>query len=115
MSRSGWLGLAALCVLLAACDKNTPLMDKVLDGDKAAVDRMLAVGTPVDARNGYGWTALSHAARLGNTELVVLLLDHGADITARDQDGWPPLLRAAMKDHAATVRKMLSRGTTVNI
>src|SRR3569832_2425713 len=100
MSRSGRWGMAALCVLLAACDKNTPLMDKVLDGDKAAVDRLLAAGTPVDARNGYGWTAQTHATHHNKTELVALLLDHDTKNNARDQDGWTPLMRAAMKDHA---------------
>src|SRR3569833_1802013 len=110
-----WAGCAALCVLLAACDKNTSLMEKVVDGDKAAVGQMIAGGAKVDERNAYGWTALSHAARLGNTELVGLLLDHGADVNAADQSGWTPLIRAAMKGHADTVRVLLSRGAAVNM
>src|SRR3569833_4175810 len=95
-----WAGCAALCVLLAACDKNTSLKEKVVDGDKAAVGQMIAGGAKVDERNAYGWTALSHAARLGNTELEGLMLDHGADEFVADQSGWTPLKRDALLSHA---------------
>jgi ankyrin repeat protein len=106
--------LAAACTLVAACDKNTPLMDKVVAGDKAAVSALIAKGADVNARNNYGWTALSHAARAGNAELVKLLLAHGADVNARDQSGWTPLMRAAMKGHVDVVRVLLEHGAAVN-
>ena len=85
MRRIAWMILVAACALVAACDKNTPLMDKVVAGDAAAVSALIAKGADVNARNNYGWTALSHAARAGNAELVKLLLAHGADVNARDQ------------------------------
>jgi hypothetical protein len=88
MRRIAWMILAATCALVAACDKNTPLMDKVVAGDAAAVSALIAKGADVNASNNYGWTALSHAARAGNVELVKLLLAHGADVNARDQSGW---------------------------
>ena len=109
-----WVVLVSTCVLVAACDKNTPLMDKVVAGDTAAVEALIAKGTDVNAKNNYGWTALSHAARAGNAELVKLLLVHGADVNTRDQSGWTPLMRAAMKGHAETVRILLEHGAAVN-
>ena len=57
------LCVAALSVLLMACDNNTPLMEKVIEEDAAAVELMLAQGNDIEARNNYGWTALMHAAR----------------------------------------------------
>lgn len=114
MRRIVWIVVVAGCALLAGCDKNTPLMDKVVAGDRAAVSAMIAKGADVNARNNYGWTALSHAALIGNTELVKLLLAHGADVNAHDQSGWTPLMRAAMKGHAAVVKVLLQHGATVN-
>lgn len=114
MRRLAWMVLVAGCAMAAACDKNTPLMDKVVAGDATAVSALIAKGADVNARNSYGWTALSHAARAGNTELVKLLLAHGADANARDQSGWTPLMRAAMKGHAEAVRVLLEHGAAVN-
>jgi len=114
MRHRAWLVLVMGCMLMAGCDKNTPLMDKVVAGDSAAVSALIAKGADVNARNNYGWTALSHAARAGNAELVKLLLAHGADINARDKSGWTPLMRAAMKGHVATVQVLLDHGAAVN-
>ena len=36
--RMAWTILLAGCALLAACDKNTPLMEKVIADDPAAVE-----------------------------------------------------------------------------
>ena len=107
MRRYTWIILVMACALLTACDNNTPLMKKVLKGDTAAVSALIAKGADVNARNSYGWTALSHAARIGNAELVKLLLVHGADVNTHDQSGWTPLMRAAMKGHTETVRVLL--------
>jgi len=115
MRRLAWIVLAVACLALAACDKNTPLMDKVVAGDKAAVSELIAKGADVNAKNNYGWTALSHAARAGNAQLVKLLLEHGADVNSRDQSGWTPLMRAAMKGHVDVVRVLLEHGAEVNV
>ena len=114
MRRVAWLIMAVGCALVAACDKNTPLMDKVVADDAAGVSALIAKGVDVNARNNYGWTALSHAARAGNAELVELLLAHGADVNARDQSGWTPLMRAAMKGHVEAVKVLLAHGAAVN-
>jgi ankyrin repeat protein len=53
-------------------------------GNTAAVDLMLDVGFPVDARGDDGGTPLHAAAYNGSVETVRLLLDRGGDLHARD-------------------------------
>jgi ankyrin repeat protein len=56
-------------------------------GDAAAVELMLDVSFPIDARSdGHGATALHTAAYAGSVETVTLLLSRGADLEARDAD-----------------------------
>src|SRR3569833_3668839 len=73
-----WAGCAALGVLLAACDKNTSLMEKVVDCDKAAGGQMIAGGAKVDERNAYGWTALSPSTTFSIRDVF---LSHAASST----------------------------------
>ena len=107
----------SLCavLLLTGCDGNTPLMKKVLHEDVEGTKTVLAQGVDINARNNYGWTALMHAARLGNSELTRILLEHGADINAQNEDGWTALMRAALKGDVATVKVLLDHGADVNI
>jgi hypothetical protein len=57
-------------------------------GDLAAVDLMLGLGFPIEARrestDDDGATALHAAAYAGAADVVALLLDRGADLGARD-------------------------------
>ena len=57
-------------------------------GNLAAVELMLELGFPIDARreatDDDGATALHAAAWAGSSETVALLLERGADLTARD-------------------------------
>lgn len=89
--RSFVVGSWALVALAAAGQAASPADDPgeqlrraAAAGDRAAVERSLAAGTPVDATNRYGATALSYAADHGHREIVALLLDRGADPNHRD-------------------------------
>ena len=53
-------------------------------GDVAAVELMLDVGFPIDARGEDGATPLHAAAAAGSIEVVRLLLDRGANVHAQD-------------------------------
>ena len=100
---------------LAGCDKNTPLMDKVMHEDVSAARDLVDGGVDINARNAYGWTALMHAARVGQDELVTLLLKHGADIDARSDDGLTALMRAVVKGHEGVVRILLKHGARIDL
>ncbi|RMH14976.1 MAG: ankyrin repeat domain-containing protein [Gammaproteobacteria bacterium] len=109
-------GMLLLGLLVTACDRNTPLMEKVIEGDLAGVKKMLSEAPgQVDVQNNYGWTALSHAVRLGNVEITRLLIEAGADVNVRDKNGWTPLLRAALKGHDKIVAILLEHDAKVNV
>src|SRR5690348_13942382 len=75
----------------------------VVCGDLAGLERAIASGANVDARDGYGWTPLCWAAGRGDTASVKKLLEHGADVFARGNDGRTPysIAAAASKVEAA--------------
>ncbi len=118
--------------------ENTSLLDRLTDadlgtivhaadaGNTAAVQLMLDLGFPVDARGGEdGATPLHAAAGSGSVEVVRLLLDHDADINARDTT-WDcaPIVWATVgsgmrlgrnphPDWVATVQTLMAAGASV--
>jgi len=107
-----WL---VLLLSLIGCDKNTPLMDKVMHEEMTAAKDLVDGGVDINARNAYGWTALMHATRVGHEDLVNLLLNHGADVNAQSDDGWTALMRAAVKDHEKIAGILLKHGARVDL
>jgi ankyrin repeat protein len=64
----------------------------------SCVPLLLAVGAPVDGRQGGGFTALHEAAIRRRTDLSELLLAFGADPTLRADDGRDAAAMAAGND-----------------
>ena len=58
--------------------------------------------------------SLHEAARLGQTETVIALIDEGADILAKDDDGNTPLHLATSSGQTETVIALIDRGANVN-
>jgi hypothetical protein len=48
---------------------------------------LLAIGTPIDARDLQGKTPLMHCIMEGDRESAAFFLEHGADVNAQDEDG----------------------------
>ncbi len=61
-------------------------------------------------RYSRGDTALHHATRNGDLEIVIHLVDHGADVNATSDNGHFPLYCAAGHGHAETTRYLLENG-----
>ena len=102
-----------LASLLSACDGNTELMKHTISGEVVEATAVLDKGGDVNAVNNYGWTALAHAARQGDSEMVVLLLERGAVIDTQDQRGWTALMRATSKGRVDIIDLLISKGADV--
>jgi hypothetical protein len=93
-------------------------------GNTAAVELMIDLGFPVNARSDDGGTPLRAAAYSGSAETAHLLLDRGADLEARDTTWeFTPLVWATVgsgerptrnpqADWVATVRALLAAGAS---
>ena len=79
-------------------------------GDVDGMQKALAAGADVNARDDKGWTALMHAADKGYILLVEPLLAAGADANLHRADGVTALFIAAMRGHSEIVATMLKAG-----
>ena len=74
-------------------ERNTPLMNYVINGDKEAVEYLLIKGALVNIKNRQGETALMLAFERPNEDdencfnIVALLLTHAADTEIKNRDG----------------------------
>ncbi|XP_044764260.1 ankyrin repeat domain-containing protein 50-like isoform X2 [Coccinella septempunctata] len=62
----------------------------------------------------HGQAALHVAARLGQTEVVKVLLEAGAGVDEADIDGWTPLRAAAWGGHTEVVELLVKHGCTLD-
>lgn len=98
---------------------NRPLRDSDLPaaamaGDLAAVERLLALGTPVDGRDAQGCTALLRAAGAGQRNIVEYLLRVGANPTLAAHTGATPLSAAVSMRQGEIVEALLVGGAPVD-
>lgn len=78
--------------------------------DVAEIERLLAAGAELEARDARGYSPLMLAAYLGQTAAVDRLLAAGADPNSRDGAGNTVLMGAAFKGYGQLVRKLVAAG-----
>ncbi|KAM0270232.1 hypothetical protein ACHAQH_009514 [Verticillium albo-atrum] len=83
--------------------KDTAIIEAASDGNLQKVADLIHVGMDVNAKDRWGWTALSMAAYGGFPAIARLLLDNGADLNNVDVDGDTPLDLAANRGHTDMV------------
>lgn len=116
MTRINLLLLCTFLGLTARADKITDLCAAAGKGDLAQVTALLTeTPTLVSSRGNNQWTPLFFAARAGQKEVVIYLLDHGAEVNATDNTGATPLHVAAENGHPQTIDTLLNRGASIDL
>lgn len=77
------------------------------------VKLLLEFGTPANAQQHGGWTALHAAAQHGDVEMAEILVQNGADISARADNQQRPLDLAVLKAHQKMVDFLESHGAAL--
>ncbi|KAE8308763.1 hypothetical protein BDV41DRAFT_567916 [Aspergillus transmontanensis] len=96
-------------------DGSTPLIDKIMAGDRKAIQELLDAGADVNGSHSSGGTPLSVASHKGDLETVSLLLRKGARVNIQDSDGFSPLMYAIEGGHVDIVRVLLKHGANANL
>uniref|UniRef100_A0A3Q1G5Q6 Uncharacterized protein n=1 Tax=Acanthochromis polyacanthus TaxID=80966 RepID=A0A3Q1G5Q6_9TELE len=92
----------------------TPLLEAIINNHIEVARYLIQNGACVYHIDGY--TGLHHAAKLGNLEIVGMLLETGqVDVNAQDSGGWTPIIWAAEHKHVDVIKSLLNRGADVSI
>lgn len=82
---------------------DTEIIEAASNGQLKQVAKLISLGTDVNARDKWDWSALSMCGYGGHKEIARLLLDHGADLDNVDVDGDTPTSLAAQRGHTELV------------
>lgn len=83
-------------------------------GDRPAVEQLIASGSDVDAKDETDFTALHWAARKGHTSVVEFLINANADINVEGKNSMTALHWAAHQGHTSVVELLITAGANVN-
>lgn len=81
---------------------------------RVAAERLIAAGAEVDAENEYGVTPLAVACRVGNADIVEVLLRSEADATIELPGRETLLMHAARAGNARLVQLLIDAGAQVD-
>jgi ankyrin repeat protein len=81
-----------------------------LEGKSAALETIIDCGADVDNMDCNGWTALHHAAVIGDPENSKILIESGANVNAFSNSKKTPLHFAALNGHSDVLRLLLESG-----
>lgn len=83
--------------------------------NQPVIERLVSLGTDVNAAGSNGQTPLHYAIRARQIDLVRLLLDRGSTPTILDESEISPLLLAARSGESAIADELLSRGAILDL
>ena len=75
---------------------NTKLHEMARKCKLEEVNKLIAAGANVNAKNNDGWTPLANAVGCSSTDITKKLIDSGADVNAKDNRGVTVLSHAVM-------------------
>ena len=93
---------------------SSPVADAAMNGDRAAVQSLLAKKADVNAPQADGATAIQWAAYKNDLEMADLLIRAGANVKAANHDGATALYLASIAGSAPMMDKLLKAGADVN-
>ena len=73
-----------------------------------------AVSADINCKDKDGWTAMHHAAYLGNNKFVNILLYNDAKVNELDLNGVTPLILAVAGGHSSVVQILLNANSTID-
>ncbi len=104
-------------VVLVGCGlppNDSLLIEASKKGNYEVVEKQLAAGASVKAKNHWGWTALHGATGGGHKKIAELLIAKGADVNVKDLDGKTPLHVAALWGRSEIAKLLVSHGADIN-
>ena len=107
---AGAVVLAILSASAAAAATKSPVADAAMNGDAAAVQKLLAQKADVNAPQVDGGTALHWAVYRDDVELTDILLRAKAAVKAANRVGMTPLAMAALYGRPAMIDRLLKAG-----
>ncbi|KAM8961680.1 caskin-1 isoform 2-T2 [Pelodytes ibericus] len=104
-------------LLQAVKTEDLGMVHKLLQRPKAGKAKLLgsAKRVNINFQDADGFSALHHAALIGNTELITLLLEAQAAVDIKDNKGMRPLHYAAWQGKKEPMKMLLKSGSAVNI
>lgn len=75
---------------------NTKLHEMARKCKLEEVNKLIAAGANINAKNNDGWTPLANAVGCSSTDITKKLIDSGADVNAKDNRGVTVLSHAVM-------------------
>jgi ankyrin repeat protein len=92
----------------------TPLIIAVHRRQSEIAKLLLRHGASVDSTDHYGYTALHHAARVGNVDDGAELIIMKAHLNAKDHGGVTPLMLAAVYGRMGTCKWLIAEGADIH-
>ena len=115
---TNFLGLSLLLLGATAFGMDTPeeqLVKAAERGQVEEVERLIAQGVSVEARDRYKCTPMHRAAQNGCDDACRLLLKEGASVKAKNNVGWTPLHWAALKGHRALCELLIENNALIDV
>ncbi len=103
-----------LPTLAASVTQDSEFVKALRRENGSDIEAQIAAGKDPNFRMPGGKTPLMVAAKIGDLDLVRLLLSRGADINAKTGNGGTPLMFSAIRGNANIVRLLIDRGADVN-
>lgn len=88
----------------------TPLHYSVYAEYDLGLRLLLAPNAKVDNIDCYGYTALLSASKMGKTQHVRALVNHGAELNVKNRGGFTALANAVGRNYVETVMILVSKG-----